>query len=116
MPPTQTTLIARRLGRLIGAAAFTLCASAQAATPAELQAGYSAQAATAPVAMRGQQLFTERHGRDWSCASCHGTVPTQPGKHASTGKPIAPLAPAFNAERFTDATRSRSGFAATATT
>jgi hypothetical protein len=29
-------------------------------------------------------------------------VPTQAGKHASTGKPIGALAPAFNPERFTD--------------
>jgi hypothetical protein len=32
-------------------------------------------------------------------------VPTQPGNHAATGKPIAALAPAFNAERFTDAAK-----------
>lgn len=105
MPPTHTHLASRRLGRFIAASTFTFCAISQAATPAELQAGYSAQAATAPSAMRGKQLFAERHGRDWSCASCHGAVPTQPGKHASTGKPIAPLAPAFNAERFTDAAK-----------
>jgi hypothetical protein len=29
-------------------------------------------------------------------------VPTQAGKHAATGKPIGPLAPAFTPERFTD--------------
>lgn len=28
--------------------------------------------------------------------------PTTPGRHASTGKTIAPLAPAANPERFTD--------------
>ncbi len=28
--------------------------------------------------------------------------PTTRGQHASTGKPIAPLAPAFNREAFTD--------------
>ena len=65
-----------------------------AATPAELQASYGALAGTTADVSRGQQLFTTRHGRDWSCSSCHGAVPTQPGKHASTGKPIAPLAPA----------------------
>lgn len=75
---------------------------ASAATPAELQAGYTAQAGTAAQPARGQQLFTNRQGREWSCSSCHGAVPTQAGRHASTGKPIGALAPAFNPERFTD--------------
>jgi mono/diheme cytochrome c family protein len=96
-------------------AAALLCgaawaASAQAATPTELQAGYSAQAGTAGVSDRGQALFTSRHGRDWSCSSCHGAQPTQQGRHASTGKSIAPLAPAFNTERFTDPAKSEKWF------
>ena len=37
-----------------------------------------------------------------SCASCHGSPPTGPSRHASTGKPIDALAPAFNSERFAD--------------
>jgi hypothetical protein len=37
-------------------------------------------------------------------------VPTQTGKHASTGKPIAPLAPAFNRERFVDAAKTEKWF------
>ena len=52
-------------------------------------------------APRGAQFFAARHGNDWSCASCHGAPPTGDGKHASTGKRIAPLAPAANPERFT---------------
>jgi mono/diheme cytochrome c family protein len=86
----------------LGAAVAALVISAHAITPAELLAGYSAQAGKAAAADRGQQLFTGRHGREWSCASCHGATPTQAGKHASTGKPIAALAPAFNPERFSD--------------
>ena len=74
----------------------------QAATPAELLAGYTAQAGAPAVPARGQNFFTDRHGRDWSCSSCHGTPPTQTGRHASTGKPIEPLAPAFHTMRFTD--------------
>ena len=81
-----------------------------ATTPAELQASYGALAGTAVDSSRGQQLFTTRHGRDWSCSSCHGALPTQPGKHASTGKPIAPLAPAFNPERFADAAKTEKWF------
>ena len=97
--------------RLAGASLVAaLAASAQAATPADLQASYSAVAATASVPERGQQLFTSRHGGEWSCSSCHGAVPTQTSKHASTGKPIAPLAPAFNPERFVDPAKTEKWF------
>ena len=90
---------------------FTLClalavavlgAAAQAATPQEVAAGYASQAGQPADAARGQQFFTGKHGKEWSCASCHGTPPSQAGKHAATGKQIGPLAPGFNAERFTD--------------
>jgi hypothetical protein len=37
-------------------------------------------------------------------------VPTQAGTHASTGKPIGPLAPAFNPERFVDAVKTEKWF------
>jgi hypothetical protein len=37
-------------------------------------------------------------------------VPTQAGKHASTGKPIAPLAPGFNPERLVDAAKTEKWF------
>jgi hypothetical protein len=91
---------------LLAAAAF----SAQAATPAELQRGYTAQAGSPADANRGQAFFTQAHGREWSCSSCHGKTPTQGGRHASTGKTIAPLAPAFNAERFSDAAKAEKWF------
>jgi hypothetical protein len=89
---------------------FALCvtlavaafAAAHAATPTELATGYASQSGAPAAAARGQQFFTSKHGQDWSCASCHGTPPTQAGKHAATGKVISPLAPAFNPERFTD--------------
>src|SRR5512138_1560642 len=77
-------------------------AGAIAAAPAEFVSTFAAQAGSAAVPSRGQQFFTTTHGREWSCASCHGAVPTQAGKHAATGKPIAALAPASNAQRFTD--------------
>ena len=79
-----------------------LGSAAQATTPADLLAGYTAQAGAPAQAARGQAFFTARHGKDWTCASCHGALPTQAGKHASTGKPITTLAPAFNPERFSD--------------
>ncbi len=79
-----------------------LAGAAQAATPAAILAGYSAQAGAPAVPARGQQLFNARQGREWSCATCHGATPTQAGKHATTGKSIEALAPLANAARFTD--------------
>ena len=97
--------------RLASAALLaTLGTASQATTPADLQAAYAALSATPAVPDRGRQLFTNRHAREWSCSSCHGAMPTQPGKHASTGKPIAPLAPAFNPERFADAAKTEKWF------
>ncbi len=84
--------------------------SAQAATPAEMAASYSAQAGTAANAARGQEFFTSKHGKDWSCSSCHTSTPTGEGKHAATAKLIMPLAPAANAERFTDNAKTEKWF------
>lgn len=96
--PSRLVLAA---GLLIGPLVAAL--PAMAAAPADLLSGYRVEAGTASAAPeRGQQLFTTTHGREWSCASCHGASPTQSGRHANTGKPIAALAPAFNPERFTD--------------
>lgn len=92
----------RRLALATCVAGAALAPAAQAATPAELLAGYAAKAGAPGVPARGQQFFTATHGREWSCSSCHGAVPTSTGKHASTGKPIGALAPGFNAERFSD--------------
>ncbi len=98
----------RRLAAII----FTsfAAASAQAAAPAELLSGYTGQAGAAAAPARGQQFFTSTHGREWSCASCHGEVPTRPGRHAGTGKPIAALAPAASAARFTDPAKAEKWF------
>jgi hypothetical protein len=89
--------------------AFTAClwAPAQAAdtTIAQQLAQWSAQAGAPGNAARGQSFFSSKHGGEWSCSSCHGTPPTSTGKHASTGKAIDPLAPAFNPKAFTDAAR-----------
>jgi cytochrome c553 len=77
-------------------------AHAQTTTPStELQRWQ--QAAGQPGdAAKGQAFFKQRHGGEWSCASCHGLPPNRDSQHASTGKKISPLAPAFHAERFTD--------------
>ncbi len=97
-------------------AALAAAAPAFAETPAELLAGYEAQARKAlpafagASAQRGEQFFTSRHGAEWSCSSCHGAPPTAQGKHAGTGKAIRPLAPSANAERFTRAAKAEKWF------
>lgn len=59
---------------------------------------------------QGKVFFTSNHGNDWSCASCHRAPPTTDGEHASTGKRIAPLAPAFNPDAFTSQRRTDKWF------
>ena len=76
-------------------------------TPQQTLAGLQQQASTTPgfqgfSAARGEQFFKSTHSNDWSCASCHTQDPAALGKHAKTYKVIQPLAPAANAERFTD--------------
>ncbi len=85
-------------------------APAGATTPAEQLAAYSAQAGVGADPARGLALFTQDHGHELRCASCHGEVPLGGGRHASTGKPIAPMAPAANGERFTDAGKTEKWF------
>jgi hypothetical protein len=85
-----------------------LCDLAHAAQPSEFLEEFRQQAEREKTgsagfeAGRGEQFYKIKHG-DWSCASCHTDDPRQPGKHAVTEKPIKPLAPAANPERFTDA-------------
>jgi hypothetical protein len=61
---TRSETIRRTLAALLYDAALPLLA--RAATPAELEAGYTAQAGAPANAERGQQFFTTRHGREWS--------------------------------------------------
>lgn len=75
-----------------------------------LQAKAKNPAFTGFNSQRGQQFFTSTHGNDWSCASCHTKNPLQTGKHEVTGKVIQPLAPAANANRFSDVAKSEKWF------
>ena len=104
--------IIRGMTRSLGVAAWLLATFASsAATPAELQRGYAAEAAGASPgfrgfsAERGRRFFTETHGNDWRCASCHTDTPMSEGRHAVTGRALRPLAPAANPARFTDAAK-----------
>ena len=103
-------------GLALFAAAWTFSHSAGAATPVEMRQDYAAAAkAAAPgftglSATRGEQFFKTTHGKDWSCATCHGARPLSDGKHAVTGKVISPLAPVANAGRFTDPAKTEKWF------
>ena len=92
--------------------AFLFLASLQAiaATPAELLAGYTAQAGQPTNAAKGEAFFKASHGQEWQCTSCHGKSPMMVGRHASTDKTIEPLAPAANAKRFTDSAKAEKWF------
>ncbi|MDH4285233.1 MAG: DUF1924 domain-containing protein [Gallionellaceae bacterium] len=79
-------------------------------TPASLIAGYAAEAAKTtpgftPSALRGQNFITKQwpvSDKMPSCTTCHTTNLKATGKHAITDKPIEPLAPSANPERFTE--------------
>lgn len=94
--------------QVLSACTLLLAAPAFADTPQQILDGFTAQAKTADPAFssfdaaRGELFFKNTHGNDWSCASCHTQNPADAGKHAKTDKPIEPLAPSANAERFTD--------------
>lgn len=74
-------------------------------SPAQQLQYWSSQAGSLGNAERGKAFFLNKHGKDLSCASCHGENPLASGKHVSTGKAIAPLAPAANPESLTDTAR-----------
>ncbi|MDP4302454.1 DUF1924 domain-containing protein [Leptothrix discophora] len=110
--------ITRTLGRTGGVWLASLClaaglssvAHAGDTSPAAELARWNQAAGTPGQAARGEAFFNATHGGEWSCASCHGKPPVAPGKHASTGKPIQPLAPAKNPERFTDVAKADKWF------
>ena len=86
-------------------AALLAATGAQAETPRDFLTRFEKEAGVAASAERGARFFNTRQGGEWSCASCHTDKPTQAGRHAKTDKPITALAPAANAERFTDAAK-----------
>lgn len=92
---------------VIGVAAFAAAQASWAGdTTAAAQLSQWSAAAGAPGSPeRGRAFFNSRHGKDVSCASCHGSVPTGPGKHSSTGKVLEPLSPVSNSKAFTDSAK-----------
>lgn len=91
---------------------------ALAETPAQLLAGYVAEATQttpgfSPSAERGRQFYLQRHAvtdKQPGCFSCHTDNPLASGQHVSTNKSIEPLAPVAGSERFTRAAKSEKWF------
>lgn len=78
---------------------------AQDTSPQALIDQFSAEAGASPSPESGKALFMATHSGGKpdtpSCTTCHTADPTKGGQ-ARTGKPIDPLAPGANSERFTD--------------
>lgn len=108
--PRNTTLAAGPVLMALAGALALLPAQAADTSAAQQSQRWSAAAGAPGNAERGRVFFNSRHGGDWSCASCHGNPPTAAARHASTGKAITPLAPAFNPERFTDTAKADKWF------
>jgi mono/diheme cytochrome c family protein len=96
--------------KLIPLLALLVSPSLWAETPAQFIASYSVEAAqTQPGfvadAARGKAFAAHNWGvseKLASCTACHTDNPRNPGRHAVTGKNIAPLSPIVNQERFSD--------------
>jgi hypothetical protein len=82
---------------------------AWAASPAEMLKSYEAASGKA-ASQRGEQLFNNKHGKEWSCSSCHTTLPNKATEHIVTGKSIEALAPSANPNRFTDIAKTEKWF------
>ena len=66
-------------------------------------------------ASAGARAWVQQHRPDGadgqrSCATCHGTDLTQPGRHATTGKAIEPMAKSVNPKRLTDPAKTEKWF------
>ena len=61
----------------------------------------------------GREQYLKRRtwqATDPTCSGCHTENPMKVGKHIETNKPIQPLAPAANPERFTDVAKVEKNF------
>jgi hypothetical protein len=61
----------------------------------------------------GREFYLKRRtweSHDRTCSGCHTPDPTKEGKHIETKKPIKPLAPGANPERFTDVAKVEKNF------
>lgn len=105
MNSKHTYFSVRSLWPVLGAWCVISAANAGDTNPDVLLTQYQQAAGQKADRARGQKFFNASAANDLSCASCHGASPVQAGKHASTGKPIAPLAPLVNPDRFSDSAK-----------
>lgn len=68
----------------------------------DLQASYGGPSSRSFSAQNGQVLWRQSGRDNRTCATCRGEDLRQPGRHVTTQKMIAPMAPTANAERFKD--------------
>lgn len=101
MPSRQLVAAVRGLAVALCMVQGSLALAADTSAAEQLQR-WTAEAKAPGNADKGKAFFNAKHGGEWSCASCHNVPPTTEGKHATTGKSIAPLAPGFNPKAFTD--------------
>ena len=102
MTSSPTLYLRRSLWAVVVAVFWIGSAIAGDTNPDALLTQYQQAAGQKADRLRGQHFFNAKSVNELSCASCHGASPLLPGRHASTGKPILPLAPMVNAERFSD--------------
>lgn len=105
----------KRLSRVVVLPALMMAlglvaSQAMADTVDEQLAAYKAEGAADFSAERGKDLWfkefvSPEDGKARSCTTCHTNNVRVNGKHAKTGKPIKPMAPSINPERFTDAAK-----------
>ena len=105
MTSSISFLFVRRVLLALGALCFIGSSQAGDTQPDALLSQYQQAAGQKADRLRGQKFFNATAVNDLSCASCHGVSPVLAGKHASTGKIIAPLAPMVNPERFSDSAK-----------
>lgn len=94
----------RALFRTVAWAALGLSPLVQADSVSQLLDVYRADGAGPFSAAQGERLW-QRAGVQGSrrCSSCHGTDLSQTGRHKRTGKSIAPMSPAAEPQRLSDA-------------
>jgi len=101
------------LGLLVGASQVNAADTAGAQVAAWTVLAKTAEPGFSPSAERGRAFYAKQVGHHTdmnSCTACHTANPAQAGKHVVTSKPIAPMSPGVNPERFTDAAKTEKWF------
>jgi len=103
-----------KIRRALGIAGLVATTMAQ-GSAANLIAGYRDLGAGPFSQDEGRAAWVQEHRPSGqsdtrSCASCHGTDVTQPGRHVKTGKSIEPMALSVNPQRLTDPQKAEKWF------